>query len=339
MNSFAQLEKQANVGRLVGSGIRSLWRKGAWGTLQRAATKGVARGGAIGSLSKATLPVANVMSGKVGTGLGLYGLTSLAFPDLPGSTLAMNLAMPILGGMTTAGNLTRAGRAGSEAGQAAIKKDMEAGASRAVQDFISGLHINPNVANDVEAYRSFSSQIGRGMDAADTYANGGYRPMSRTSSLQNLFANPDELIKNKVRMQTQQMLPTLMKQAGIGGKLMGGLNALAIGGATLGLGNAVFGKKPYDENAIQNEGYAAAQAAIQDRLKNMSTFERMALRWDPTLAVDAVGKKFPGAVKEWEGKFGPLQRGMLASIKNNFTNPAATKFYSTDFAGNRNFIN
>ena len=251
----------------------------------------------------------------------------------------MNLAMPILGGMTTAGNLTRAGRAGSEAGQAAIKKDMEAGASRAVQDFISGLHINPNVANDVEAYRSFSSQIGRGMDAADTYANGGYRPMSRTSSLQNLFANPDELIKNKVRMQTQQMLPTLMKQAGIGGKLMGGLNALAIGGATLGLGNAVFGKKPYDENAIQNEGYAAAQAAIQDRLKNMSTFERMALRWDPTLAVDAVGKKFPGAVKEWEGKFGPLQRGMLASIKNNFTNPAATKFYSTDFAGNRNFIN
>ena len=81
MNPFAQLEKQANVGRLVGSGIRSLWRKGAWGTLQRAATKGVARGGAIGSLSKATLPVANVMSGKVGTGLGLYGLTSLAFPD------------------------------------------------------------------------------------------------------------------------------------------------------------------------------------------------------------------------------------------------------------------
>lgn len=339
MTPFAQLEKRANIGKLFGSGVRSLWRKGAWGTLQRAATQGVARGGVIGSLSKATLPVANVMSGNVGTGLGLYGLTSLAFPDLPGSSLAMNLSMPIIGGMTTAGNLTRAGRAGSETGQAAIKKDMESGASRAVQDFISGLHINPNVANDVEAYRSFSGQIGRGMDAADTYVNGGYRPMSRGSALQNLLANPDELIKNKVRMQTQQILPTLMKQAGIGGKLMGGLKALTIGGATLGLGNAVLGKKPYDENAIQNEGYAAAQAAIQDRLKNMSSFERMALRWDPTLAVDAVGKKFPGAVKEWEGKFGPLQRGMLASIKNNFTNPAAAKFYSTDAGGNRNFIN
>jgi hypothetical protein len=339
MTPFAHLEKQANIGKMVGSGVRSLWRKGAWGTLQRAATKGVARGGTVGRLSKATLPVANVMSGKVGTGLGLYGLTSLAFPDLPGSTLALNLSMPILGGMAAAGNLTRARRAGSEGGQAAIKKDMEAGASRAVQDFISGLYVNPSVAGDVDAYRTFSKQIGRGMDAADTYTKGGYRPMGNLSTLQNLFANPDELIKNRVRTQTQQLLPGIMKQAGIGGKLMGGLKVLGIGGATLGLGNAIFGQKPYAENAIQNEGYAAAQAAIQNRLKNMSSFERAAVRLDPTLAIDAVDKKLPGVVKEWESKFGPRQLGMLATIKDKFTNPASAKFYSTDVAGNRHYIN
>lgn len=336
MTSFAQLEKQADIGKMVGAGVRSLWNNGAWPTAQRMAAKGITRGGVVGRLSKATLPVTNVMSGKVGTGLGLYGLTSHLFPDLPGSSLAMNLGTPILGGMSTASNLTRAGRAGSESGQAAIKKDMEAGASRAVQDFISGLHVNPNVVKDVEAYRAFSNQIGRKMDVADTYAKGGHRPMDRFSTLKNLLTNPDELIKNKVRMKTQQLLPDIMKQAGIGGKV---LTSLGVGGATLGLGNAIFGQKPYDADAIQSEGYAAAQSAIQNRLKNMSSFERAAVRLDPTLAIDAVGKKFPSALKQWESKFGPRQLGMIASIKDKFTNPASTKFYSTDVAGNRNYIN
>lgn len=343
MTHFAQLEKQANIGKLVGSGVRSLWRHGAWPTLGRMANKGISRGGVVGNLSKATMPVAKVMSGKVGTGLGLYGLGSLAFPDLPGSSLALNLSMPIIGGMHTTGNLIRAGRSGSESGQSQIKKDMEAGASRAVQDFISGLYLSPNVASDVNAYRSFSNQIGRDMGAADTYTKGGYTPMEGFSAFKNLLDNPDKLIQNKVRIQTQQLLPGIMKQAGIGKALWGGLNTafkgLAIGGGTYALGSSIFGKKPYDADTVQNEGYAAAQAAIQDRLKNMSSFERMAVRMDPTLAIDAVGKKFPDAVKQWEGKFGPRRLGMLATIKDKFTNPASAKFYSTDAAGNRNYIN
>ena len=125
----------------------------------------------------------------------------------------------------------------------------------------------------------------------------------------------------------------------IGKGLGTAMTGLTVGGATLGLGNAIFGKKPHNAEDAQNEGYAAAQAAIQNRLKNMTGFERMAVKMDPTLAVSGIQKKFPEAFKAWEAKHGPLQRGMIASTVNAFQNPGPAKFYSTDAGGNKNFIN
>lgn len=346
MTPFAALEKQANAGRLIRAGIGGLWRNGAWKTLGQAAAKGVSKPGIIGSAARAAQPVARVMNGGVGKALGGYGIAGMVSPlfgvDLPGSSLAMNLGMPIFGAANTATNLITGARAGSEKGRAAIKKDLDAGASRAAQDFISGLHVNPNVASDPRAYREFSEQIGRGMSGADTYTNGQYKPLNGISYLRTLLDDPNEVIRNKVRMQVQQQLPGIMKQAMFGrvGKVFGNvMQGLAAGGVTLGLGNAIFGKNTHDAEAVQDEGYAAAQAAIQNRLKNMSQIERLAARWDPTIAGNAIAQKFPDAMKQWESQYGPFQRGMLANVVNKFQNPGPARFYSTDMSGNRNYIN
>ena len=269
MTPFATLEKQANAGRLIRAGVGSLWRDGAWKTLGRVAAKGIKHPGLVGNMARRAQPLARVMDGRAGKALGLYGIAGMASPlmgvNLPGSSLAMNLGMPILGAMNTATNLITGGRAASAEGKAAIKNDLEAGASRAAQDFISGLHVDPRVASDADAYRAFSEQIGRGMGGADAYTSGQYKPMGNLAFLQNLFENPNEVIQNKVRMQVQQRLPGIMKTAmlgRVGGVFGNALKGLAVGGATLGLGSAIFGKHTHDSEAVQNEGYAAAQAAI-----------------------------------------------------------------------------
>lgn len=343
MHPFAALEKKANAGRLIGAGIKGLWNNGAWKTLGQVANRGVARGGLIGGVSKAVMPVANAMSGTTGKALGLYGMAGVAAPavgvDLPGSDLAFNLGMPIIGSMYTGANLIRSGRAASQKGQQQLRGDIETGASQAAQDFISGLHVDPRVASDPSAYRNFSAQLGHGMDAADTYTKGGYQRPGAWGRTQSLFGNSDSLIQGEVRQKIQQYLPGLMKGAGIG-KIFGNtIKGLTVGGATLGLGNAMLSKKPYDATTIQGEGYAAAQAAIQNRLRNMSDFERMAARWDPTVAGNAIAQKFPSAMKQWESKYGPFRRGMLANVAQTFQNGTNTRFYSTDAGGNKNFIN
>jgi len=350
MHPFAQLEKRAGAGRLIGQGIKSLWNSGAWKTLGKVTEKGIAHGGNVGKISQMAQPVAKAMSGRAGHVLGAYGLAGMAAPafgvNLPGSHLAMNLGMPVLGAMNSASSAITAGRANTTAGRKAIQGDVETGASQAAQDFISGLHINPGVAGDADAYRNFSEQIGRGMTGADKYTSQGYKPITGFSAVQNLFEDPDKLIKNRIRQDIQARMPELLKGAGLGaafGKVMKpfghALTGLTVGGATLGLGNAVLGKTPHNVEDAQNEGYSAAQAAIQNRLRNMSSFERMAVKMDPTLAVNGIAQKFPAAFKAWEAKHGPLQRGMLASTVNAFQNPSAAKFYSTDAGGNKNFIN
>ena len=349
MTPFATLEKHAGVKTdLMLKGIKSMWNGGAWKTLSSAANKGVNQTGMLGRLSRFAKPIANSMAGRVGGALGAYGIiggvaNSALGTNLPGTTLAANIGTPILGAMQTAGNLITGARAGSEKGRAAIKTDLEAGAQRAAQDYISGLHIDPNITNDADSYRNFSEQIGRGMQGADTYTNNGYKPLTGFSKLQSLFGNPNELIQNQVRDQVQQQLPGMMKGAGIGSlagsAMRHGFTALGIGGAALGLAGSVFGKKTHDTAAIQDEGYAAAQAAIQNRLKGMSRWERMAARWDPSLAGNAIAEKFPNAMKDWESQYGPFQRGALASTVHNFKTGEGSKFYSTDAGGNKNFIN
>ena len=343
MHPFALLEKRAGAGGLLTAGAKSLWRSGAWKTLGKMTEKGITHGGNIGRMSQLTQPVANAMSGRLGHTLTAYGLAGMAAPvfgvDLPGSHLALNLGMPIIGAMNSGASAITAARANSEKGRAAIQQDVQTGAGQAAQDFISGLHVNPGVASDADVYRNFSEQIGRGMTGADKYTNSGYKPSGVFSTVKNLFEDPDELIKNRTRHYIQQRMPELLKGAGIG-RLMGrAMTGLTVGGATLGLGSSIFGKNTHNAEDMQNEGYSATQAAIQNRLKNMTSLERMAVKMDPTLAANGVAQKFPEAFKAWEAKYGPLQRGMIASTVNAFRNPGPAKFYSTDAGGNKNFVN
>lgn len=343
MHPFAQLEKTASVGKLLGVGVKNLWQNGAWKTLGKLAEKGVTRGGRIGAVASKVLPVTNIMGGKTGDILGYYGLAGLASPafgvNLPGSDLAATVGTPIIGAMNAASNIISASRANSAQGQRDIQADVQAGADRATRDFISGLHIDPRTAYDVNSYRNFAGQIGHDMGAADTYTQGGYKPITGLTAAQKLFGNSQDLIQNRARMKIQEYLPSMMKGASVGKLFGNALKALTVGGATVGLGSSIFGKKPYDPEAMQNEGYAAAQAAIQNRLRNMSGMQRMAVRLDPTLAADAIAKQNPTALKQWEAQHGPLQRGMLASTLDAFRSGGNTRFYSTDAGGNKNFIN
>ena len=352
MTQFTALEKAGTT--LLRKGIGSMLRNGSWSTLDRVANRYAQQGGVGGRLARLATPVAKTMTGPVGSTLGAYGFLgtmSDAFlgTDLPGTSLALNIGMPVVGAMTTSSNLIKARRAGSDEGKMAIKSDIETGANRAAQDFLSGLHIDPNVTNNVDAYRKFSEQIGRGMKGADTYTNSGYKPLTGVGKLQALIGNSNDLIQNQARMQVQNILPSMMKESSLrslytaGSKLVSkantGINALVAGGATIGLASAVLGKKPHDSEAMENEGYAAAQAAIQNRLKGMSSIERMAVRLDPTLAANGIASKFPKAMKDWESQYGPLKRNTLARVVNNFQTGEGTRFYSTDAGGNKNFIN
>lgn len=343
---FNELGKQAGVGSLVRSGVKSLWNNGVWQTAAKAAERGVGRADLIGKLSRGVQPVANTMNGRVGKALGLYGMAGMASPllgvDLPGSTLATNLSMPGVGLLHNAGSLLTVGRMGNKQNQQALRADVQRGSDMAVQDYLSGIQMAPSLANNADAYREFSNQIGRGMKGADTYTAGGYKPMGAWHSLQKAFEDPQDLITNRTRAQVQGMLPQLMKGAGIGGAIAGGIGhtmtGLGLLGGGIGLAHAALSKKPYDAEAAQNEGYSAAQAAIQNRLRNMTGFERFMTNLDPTLVSSAIKQKMPGATAAWESQNGPVQPGMIASTVNAFRTGGTPSFYSTDANGSKHYV-
>lgn len=132
------------------------------------------------------------------------------------------------------------------------------------------------------------------------------------------------------------------------------LTAGMLGMAAMDGYDAVTSDKPYDELAIQQEGYDGAQAAIRDRLSKMSPFQRRMAQLDPSLAVNALEQQLPGSVAEWErakgqsytpGLMGGLQQlwntyqpVVSGGIRNAWDSRGTPNFYSTDAAGNNHYL-
>lgn len=95
----------------------------------------------------------------------------------------------------------------------------------------------------------------------------------------------------------------------------------------------------YDSDAVQQEGYAAAQAAIRERMAKMSPWERQMVQFDPSLAVQGLENKMPGSIAGWEQQRGQAyQPGILSGVRQAWSGRGTPEFYSYDGAGNANYL-
>jgi hypothetical protein len=138
---------------------------------------------------------------------------------------------------------------------------------------------------------------------------------------------------------TPPVVPTGPMTAWDKTKILGGATLGAtLGGATLyGGAKKIFGT-PYDPAQVAEEANAAAQAAVQKRMNNLSPMERFAVRMDPTLAVGFMEKEMPGSIAKWERETGQRYNpGFLAALHDKATGPTRGKMYEFDAQGNKRF--
>ena len=345
----AGLEKSALNAKTLWNGAKAVFHNGTWHTMGRLADKGVHRADWVGSTARGAKPVTNFLSGQTGgvasKALMGYGLTAMVPGlDLPGSELAMNISTPILGLGLSAPSIISAVRAKSDGGKAAIKGDVTSGSQAAVSDFMSGLNANPGMVQNKGMYRKFMEDNGIDFKGADAYANNSYKdPMGGFRKIQSLFSDSQQAIGHETRRQIQEQFN---KQASIGsvlGKIGGGLGKVFKYGtpplAAYGIYDAVSRDKAHDEQATQQEGYAATQAAIQKKMDGLSGMERFALKIDPTLAAQKMDEVLPGSIKRWEAQTGnKFQPGLIASTMNAWKKGGTPSFYERDAAGGRHYV-
>jgi hypothetical protein len=344
----AGLEKSALNAKTLWNGAKAVFHNGAWREVGKIADKRIASGKG-GVISKGVKPVADFLSGQTGglasAALAGYGLTA-AVPglDLPGNEFAMNVTTPILGlGMATPSILS-AMRAKSDKGKAAIEGDVTAGSQAAVGDFMSGLNANPGMVQGKGNYRKFMEDNGIKFDQADAYAKNSYKdPMGMFKSVQNLLSDSQKNIGHETRRQIQNQLNKQAAIGGVLGKVGGGIGKVFKYGTpsltAYGIYNAASRDKAHDEQAIQQEGYAATQVAIQKKMDSMSKMERFALKLDPTLAAQKMDDLVPGSIKRWEAQTGnTFQPGLIASTMNAWKKGGTPSFYETDAGGARHYV-
>jgi hypothetical protein len=356
MSAFRQLggltKSAGGKTDLLLKGLKSLYSHGAWKTLGQVAERGVSRPGALGTVARGTKGVADAMNGKLGLGLGLYGATSMFTPltgvSLPGSDLAFNLGMPIIGGMDTAANLITASRANTPAMREKIRQDALAGARGAGADFISVANARPDVLQGAGQYASFLNSQGVKVPDFKSFAPSVEEKPSGWKLFREAASEPEKLIEHQVKREAANQID---KSAGlthfaknlfprIGGVLHHVMTPLIVGGSVYGLSKSILSDKPYDEQAVRQIGYDAAQANIQKKLGEMNPLERLAVKFDPSLAVRKIEKALPGTIKGWEANTGTrFQPGLLSSTVDALTPGGQTRFYSMDAAGNQNFVN
>lgn len=135
------------------------------------------------------------------------------------------------------------------------------------------------------------------------------------------------------------------------GKYTGhGVNAAFLGLGGYGAYDALTSEKPYDEQAVMQEGYDGGQAGIRKRLAGMTPFERRMAQMDPSLAVLRMDGKIPGAIANWEQQNGQAyQPGVMGSLSRigKSIGGAATgawndrgkpEFYSYNSAGSADYL-
>jgi hypothetical protein len=364
MTPFAQLdaglEKTAFWGGL-GRGISRLARGGVWKNIKGRTRLGMRNRNLAGEVvplwMKGLHGTSKVMTSTPGRMAGYYGLAGMASPllggpELPGSSLLMNASMPGIGAMFAAPNLITAARMKSQGNQDKLKADLQQGAQAAAGDLMTSIDMDPQVAWRPGYYQQFMNQNGANVGAAQDYLSGKHKPMGAWHSAGALFENPQELINNKIDLTIQDMLRrgTLGKSASMQKSAMGlvrgafkGIKAVApYAFPTMGagmIGHSILRDKPYEVEAVQQRGYAGAQAAIQKRLSNLSGIERFALRLDPTLAARQMNEQFPGAIAAWEKNTGSkYQPGWISKTMDAWKTGGTPSYYTYDAAGERHYI-
>lgn len=114
--------------------------------------------------------------------------------------------------------------------------------------------------------------------------------------------------------------------------------------------DAATSEKPYDEQQVMQEGYDGGQAGIRQGLAGMTPFQRRMAQFDPSLAVQRMDGKLPGAIANWEQQSGQTyQPGILGSlsqvgqsvggaVSGAWNGRGTPGFYSYDGAGNTNYL-
>jgi hypothetical protein len=349
MHPFAELEhltKQAVNGRALWEGVKRVASNGVWKSVGNAADKRIAATGG-GLLSKGLSSTSRFMNGTPGKVLSGYGLLGLAEPllpfELPGSQLAMNVAMPGWGALFTAPSAITSARMAGKGNRERLKGDVMEGGRRATDDFLSAINANPGVLQQPGSYRKFMSDY-VDMSGADPYIRNDYAApkLNKWRQLQSVFSDPQMLIDDITRTEAQKAMNSsaLRKKAdivGTGMKALGWLSGIAGVGAT---GHALLKDKPYDAEKAQAEGYNAAQAAIQKKLNGLNGLERFALRMDPTFAAYKLDQIVPGTIKRWEQQTGTkFSPGWLSRTNEAWRSGGKPSYYQYDADGNRHYAN
>lgn len=366
MTPFAQLHSADALEKSAMTALKSLhglMRNGIWKTVARRTNPG--QTGMRGVAGKVSRWFHNPNVGEIGAdglregastalskGLTAYGLGGMGLGfagyNLPGSNLAMNLTMPGVGALFSAPGYVQAGRMASKANQNALKEDALIGARQAGADMISMLGADHRYGTNPGFYGKFLEQASPEIAGiASRYSTGSVKPMSTWQTLAGLAENPQEVINNRM----DQTISGLLSKSGAEKRAFGAA-ARAVGKgfghafpwlfpvAGVGmLGHAVLDKKPYDEQQVQQRGYAGAAAAAQKAMGNMSWLERTALQIDPTLAAKKMETYLPGTIAQWEKNTGQTFRpGMLSKTVDNWTNGGDHRYYEFDAAGTRHYI-
>lgn len=348
-----ELVKSANPAAAFFRGAHNLLRNGFWRTVANKTTAGAP--GWRGKLNRASQLFHNSATDKstaLAKGLNIYGLggmaASMAGYDLPGSQLAMNVTTPGLGVLFTAPSVIQSGRLMSAKNQDKVTDDVKFGAREAVGDLMSLSQADPRYASNADFYKQFMSQYSPEVSAtSNKYMLGDpTNPLSRLSMLRSAFSDPQAIVNNQI----DQRVPGLLAKAGAEKAAMSALKAvgtaaghalpwLFAGGGTVALGHSILSDKPYDETQVRQRGYAAAQAAMQKKLSAMNPFERLAVRFDPTLIGQQVENHLPGTLAQWEQKTGQkFQPGLLASAVDSWNKGGENSYYEYDSTGTRKYV-
>ena len=347
MTAFAQLAREADMtksssGGNILRGLHNLVRDGLW---KRVATK-TRPGSFWGKASRLFHdPVTDKMT-TLNKGLMGYGLGGMAAGfagyDVPGSNLAMNASMPVLGALMTAPSLITAYRANRPGNRAKLQEDMLVGARGAGADMMSlGQMDSDYLTRPGLARQYLRKNDAATADLADQYSSKPYKPLSKLKYIQSLFEDPDTLINDSVDQRMHGlMLPQAMLKSGSFGKVFSHVFPWLF--PTIGagmLGHSILRDKPYDEQSARTRGYAGAQAKIQQGLDKMTGLERMALKMDPTLLADRIEKQLPGTIGTWEQQNGRrFQPGFLSGIARSWKKGGDTDYYQYDVNENRHYL-
>lgn len=334
---------------------RHLLTRGFWPTLERAGARLASGGGRYAHLGGKVEAGARRI-GKVAPWLEGYGMVGMAAPifghELPGSEFALAVGDPFYSGVYAVPELIRTGRLSSGKYDQAIEQDAKEGARLAGSQWMDTINYDPRAAYDTNAYLGVLRTGGVDTESAGKYLTPGQ--IHQPSTYHKIFNSITDSNANLIPEVQQRIYNTLNKSASIWGGVKKIapmlLPAAVLGGGAYNTYDAITSDKPYDVEAVKQEGADAAQAAIRRSIDSMSPYQRMMVRLDPSLAVQEMEKKLPGTVGMWEQMSGsPYQPGVLSGMRSAFgalsngirdtwNSRGVPKFYSTDAYGNQIYL-